>query len=140
MKYFKFKNEELNLDSLVEKVRGEENGAVVIFIGSVRNSSQGKKVVALSYEAEIIFGERIMSRIFKKVEEKWGETDIAVEHRIGENLPPGTVTLIIVVASPHREKAHEVNRFLLEKIKKELPVWKKEVFENGESHWVGWDN
>lgn len=137
--YFKITKDPLKLDMLVEKVVSPAIGGIVTFIGTVRNNTENKKVIKLSYEANIEFAESIMKNIFTDIQEQWGKVNIAVAHRIGTDFEVGTITLIIVTAAPHREEAYSANRYILEKIKEDLPVWKKETFSNGEDKWVGWD-
>ncbi len=140
MRYFKIVREEINIQKLINMIKSPGSGAIVIFIGNVRDHTGDKRVLYLDYYAQEELAQNVMNDIFESVEKKWGEVDIAVEHRVGEKLAPGTTTLAIIVATPHREKGYEVNRFLLEEIKKKLPIWKKEVFVDGKERWVGWDN
>ena len=138
--YFNITDKPLEADSLVKKVLTSDIGGIVIFTGIVRNISSNKQVESLTYEANIEFAMDIMNKIFSEVKQKWANVNIAIEHRIGKDFPIGTITLIIVTASPHRNEAYEANRYILERIKDDLPIWKKEKFKNGENKWVGWDN
>ena len=138
--YFNISEKPLETDLLIEKVLTPETGGIVSFIGTVRNNSDNKQVESLTYEANIEFAKDIMKQIFTEVHKKWKNVNVAVEHRVGNDFPVGTITLIIVTAAPHREEAYDSNRYILERIKDDLPVWKKERFKNGENKWVGWDN
>ena len=140
MRYFKIVRKEINIQNLINMIQNPGSGAVVIFIGNVRDHTGDKRVLYLDYDAQEELAQNVMNDIFEAVEKKWGKVDMIVEHRVGKKLTPGITTLAIIVATPHREKGYEVNRFLLEEIKKKLPIWKKEVFEDGEERWVGWNN
>ncbi len=136
----KITSDPINVEELLRQVSAEDRGAIVLFVGTVRNRTGDKKVKYLTYEAEKEFAENILSQIVEKSLRKWPGVKVAVVHRIGENLHPGEITLVIATSSAHREEAYAANRFLLEEIKKDLPVWKKEVFIDGSYHWSGWNN
>ncbi len=137
-KFFEITEKDLNPEEYIKKVLLPHYGGIVIFIGTVRNSSNGRDVKNLTYETDLELAERIMEKIFKETEEKWKNISVAVAHRIGKDLSPETITLIIATSSPHREEAYAANRYLLERIKEDLPIWKKEVFADGTEKWVGW--
>lgn len=125
----------LNPLPLIKQVRRDEHGAIVLFLGVVRNESGGRKVVRLEYEAYRGMAKKKIEQIAMEVEEKWGIKDIVIAHRLG-TLDIGEISLIIVAASPHRDEAFSACQFAVDKLKEIVPIWKKEVFVD-EEVWVG---
>ena len=132
---FEVTPEPLSVDSLVRAVLTEGDGAVVTFVGTVRDNSGGRKVLALEYEAYAEMAEAEMKRIGLEMIDKWGLHGIAMRHRVGR-LEVGETSVIIAVASPHRQEAFAACSEALDMLKASVPVWKKEYFEDGEV-WVG---
>lgn len=124
----------LNLAEMYNFVIGATNGAVDIFVGTVRNFAEGKDVEALEYHGYPEMGERVLQRMIEQAFEKWNIGRIAVQHRLGR-LQLTEASVIIAVSAPHRAEAFEACRFIIEEIKKDLPIWKKEYFVDGEHHW-----
>lgn len=125
----------LSVDELVAAVQTDADGAVVTFVGLVRDNHQGKSVVSLEYEAFPELAEREMERLGLLVAEKYGLHGIAMRHRIG-NLKIGEVSVIIAAASAHRAEAFAACSEALDLLKESVPVWKKEHYEDG-SLWLG---
>ena len=119
------------ITSLVSK---PEQGGLCVFIGTVRNHTRGKKVLRLEYEAYQPMALSEMNKIAAMVKEKWPESMIAIHHRIGV-LSPGEAAVVIAVATPHRQDAFAACKFAIDTLKESVPIWKKEVFEDGEV-WV----
>ena len=113
----------------------EGDGAVVTFVGTVRDNTGGRKVVALEYEAYAEMAEAEMRRIGIDVMDKWKLHGIAMRHRTGK-LGVGEISVVIATSSPHREAAFQACSEALDRLKETVPVWKKEYFEDGEV-WVG---
>lgn len=132
---FEVTAEPLSVDSLVEAVLTCGDGAVVTFVGTVRDNTDGRGVLALEYEAYPEMAEAEMRRIGAEMKEKWGLNGIAMRHRVGK-LGVGEISVVIAAASPHRREAFEACSEALDLLKKRVPVWKKEYFEDGEV-WVG---
>jgi len=110
-------------------------GAVVTFDGVVRNNNQGRRVVSLQYEAYEPMAVKEMRRIGAEVRERWPEVErIGVIHRFGE-LKISESSVVIVVTSVHRRVAFEACRYAIDRLKQTVPIWKKEIFEDGEE-WV----
>ena len=135
MKRAKITTRALNPLPLIKNIRKDEHGAVVVFLGIVRNMSEGRKVVQLQYEAYREMAERKMEQIVQEVEQKWRIPDIVIVHRVG-NLGIGEVSLIIVVGSPHRAEGFSACQYAVDRLKDIVPIWKKEIFVDGEI-WVG---
>jgi molybdopterin synthase catalytic subunit len=132
---FEVTGEPLSVDSLVDVVLTGADGAVVTFVGTVRDNHHGKKVLALEYEAYGGMAESEMKRIGIEVIRRHGLHGIAMRHRTGK-LAVGETSVIIAVSSPHRQAAFAACSEALDMLKATVPVWKKEYFEDGEV-WVG---
>ena len=135
--HIKVTDQPLNPQELIEHVRQDEAGAVVLFSGVVRNHNLGRKVECLEYEAYPEMAEKVMREIAHAMRNEWQVTDIAIQHRTGR-LEIGEASLLVAVSSPHRREAFEVASALVDRFKETVPVWKKEVFEAGEE-WLEGD-
>jgi molybdopterin synthase catalytic subunit len=116
-------------------VRRDSYGAVVSFIGTVRGISGGKEVQHLEFEALPPMAERKLKEIVEEIESRWGLKDIAISHRIGR-IEVGEVIIVIAIGAPHRQEAFEACQFAIDRLKEIVPIWKKEVYKDGEE-WVG---
>jgi molybdopterin synthase catalytic subunit len=124
----------LSLEAVVEAVRAPGRGAVVTFEGDVRGETNGRKVVRLEYEAYVSMAERCLNTIAEEVGREHGAA-VAILHRIG-HLAPGEAAVVIACAAPHRTPAFRACETTIERLKHEVPIWKREVFADG-SVWVG---
>jgi molybdopterin synthase catalytic subunit len=124
----------LDPERITAQVRQDANGAVVTFLGTTRDSFKGKRVIKLEYEAFEEMALKKLDEVRREIQAQFGVEDIAITHRIG-TVPIGQISLIIAVASPHREKAFIACHKAVDQIKAIVPIWKKEVFEDG-SRWV----
>lgn len=120
--------------ALVARVTAQSDGGVVTFEGIVRNSSRGKRIRYLEYEAYPGMAEAEMAKIAATVEERWGARGIAMIHRTGR-LEIGECSVVVVVACPHRAEAFDACRFAIDTLKATVPIWKKEVAEDG-AEWI----
>ncbi len=125
----------LDSEAITVTVHSDANGGVVTFLGTTRNETDGRRVLHLEYEAYEDMAEKMLTRIAQEIRERWGITDISIAHRFGR-LEIGEVSLVVAVASPHRSEAFAACQYVVDRIKQNVPIWKKEVFENGEL-WVG---
>jgi molybdopterin synthase catalytic subunit len=124
----------LDPEAITARVRRDTNGAVVTFLGATRLFAEGRKVVRLEYEAYEEMALREMEKVRQQVSSQWGLEDIAISHRIGV-VDIGEISLVIAVASPHRKEAFLACHQAVDLLKETVPIWKKELFEDGE-HWV----
>jgi molybdopterin synthase catalytic subunit len=132
---FRVTNKPINLQELVDCVTDPEAGAIATFIGTTRNNNEGRKVIALDYEAYPEMAEKELTRLGEEARRKWQVCRMAIVHRVG----PVQITepsVMIAVSAAHREAAFAACRFAIEEIKKTVPIWKKEVYEGGEI-WIG---
>lgn len=125
----------LNPAELISLVQTAEDGAVVLFIGVVRNNSEGRQTRYLVYEAYPEMAAAKMAEIAAEARRRWPVGRVAVKHRIGR-LEVGEASVMVAVAAPHRAEAFEACRYVMDRVKAEAPIWKKEVFVDGEV-WVG---
>ena len=124
----------LDPQPFIEHVRRDESGAVALFLGAVRNNNLGRRVLHLEYDAYPQMAEKKLRQVAEEVMSRWPITDIAIAHRTGR-LDIGEASLLVVVSSPHRHEAFEACQHAVDRIKEVAPIWKKEVWEGGES-WV----
>jgi molybdopterin synthase catalytic subunit len=132
---FRVTREPIDLQELVKCVTDASAGAIATFIGTTRNNNEGRKVIALDYDAYPEMAEKELARIGEQARQKWRIERMAIAHRIG----PVQITepsVIIAVSAAHRDAAFQACRFAIEEIKKTVPIWKKEMFEGGEV-WIG---
>jgi molybdopterin synthase catalytic subunit len=121
--------------SLLRECANHRNGATILFLGTVRDVNDGQPVTALDYSAYGSMAERELSAIVAEAASRWHTDDIVVEHRTGE-LDLGDVSVAIVVAHPHRGPAYDASRYVIEELKKRLPIWKREHYAGGQQEWV----
>lgn len=120
--------------ALARLVESPECGGLVTFAGTVRNENAGRSVNHLVYEAYPEMAVRQMAAIVAEARRQWDIRGVAVQHRTGR-LAIGETSVFIAVAAPHRDAAFQAARFVIDRVKKECAIWKKEVFEGGEA-WV----
>ena len=121
--------------AVLEQVGGPEDGAVLLFLGTVRNHAEGESVGGMTYEAYESMAAPVLAQIANEAAERLGTDRLTVVHRVGE-LAIGEVSVAIAVSSPHRAQAYDASRYVIEEIKKRLPVWKREHYTSGRSEWV----
>lgn len=130
----------LNPAALLAEVACDACGATAVFIGTVRSSNEGRPVSGMRYEAyermAAAMLERIAQEAATRIDSDRGPLRIAVEHRSGE-LSVGEASVAIAVGAPHREEAFAACRYIIEEIKRRLPVWKEEHYVSGEAEWLG---
>jgi molybdopterin synthase catalytic subunit len=125
----------INAAELVAEVAGAQNGATILFLGTVRNVNQGSPVTGLDYSAYSSMAERELGDIAREASERWNTSDVVIEHRVG-TLGLGDASVGIAVAHPHRGPAYEASRYVIEELKRRLPIWKREHYADGRSEWV----
>lgn len=125
----------IDLQALLRRVDGPENGAGLLFLGTVRDHNEGRPVRAMRYEAYAAMAGKVLAAIAAEAAERLGTDHVAIEHRTGE-LVVGDVSVAIAVASPHRDRAYDASRFIIEEIKKRLPIWKEEHYTDGTARWL----
>ena len=120
----------LSLDAAIDAVRGPDSGGIVVFLGTVRDNSRGKRVRHLEYEAYAQMAEAKMREIGTGLEKKHAPLRIALHHRVGD-LAIGDIAVIVAAAAPHRDAAFVAARSAIDDLKRVVPIWKKEYTEDG---------
>ncbi len=120
---------------LLRRVRTDSDGAVVVFTGVVRNHDAGRAVERLTYEAYEAMAEERLREICSAVAAAYEIGDVAAVHRVGE-LEIGDVSVVVAVAAPHREPAFRACREVIERVKREVPIWKRERYAGGDEAWL----
>jgi molybdopterin synthase catalytic subunit len=126
--------EHIDLNEVYAYLQAPEAGAVNLFVGTVRNHSKGKNVVRLDFEAYDAMAIRQMEHIAHEAFGKWPLVKLAIVHAVGAK-DPGIPVVVIGVSSAHRDASFEACRFLIDELKKTVPIWKKEFYEDN-SVWV----
>jgi molybdopterin synthase catalytic subunit len=121
--------------ALTEAVRRPGSGAVVTFLGTVRDLTGDERTVALEYQAYPPMAERKMAEIEADVRARWPVGGVALVHRRGR-LGVGEVSVAVAVSAPHRAEAFDACRYAIDRLKEVVPIWKKDVAEDGRSEWV----
>lgn len=121
--------------ALLSRVKRDGNGAVVLFLGTVRDVNDGRGVTGIEYSAYRSMAQRELATIVEEAAARTGNVDIAVEHRLGE-LRVGECSVAVAVAHPHRGLAFEGARYVIEELKRRVPIWKREHYNDGSRKWV----
>ena len=111
------------------------DGSDILFCGRVRNNSKGKNVVHIDYQVYPEMAVREMDKIADEAITEWKLNRCVIVHRYGRVMP-GEISILILVSSPHREESYISSKYIIDEIKKRVPVWKKEVYDDG-SEWIG---
>jgi len=125
----------ISLDALLAEVSSAACGGTCVFLGTVRDGPDEHGVTAIEYSAYEEMVEAEFARLVADADARWPEARIAVRHRLG-TIPSGEASIAIAVAAPHRAEAFEACRFVIEEVKRRIPVWKKELRVDGSEVWV----
>jgi molybdopterin synthase catalytic subunit len=120
---------------VLARVGHDEDGAAILFVGTVRNHADARPVTGITYEAYEEMAAPVLAEIAAEAAAILGTDRLAVVHRVGE-LAVGEHSVAIAASSPHRAQAYEASRHVIEEIKKRLPVWKRERYADGRDEWV----
>lgn len=132
---FKLTATPISVEEIISQVERREAGAITMFVGTVREFTQGKRTLYLEYQAYEAMAVKKLKQIGDEIVEKWPDTVVAITHRVGK-LDISEVAVVIAVSSPHRKVAYEANEYAIERIKQIVPIWKKEFWEDGTA-WIG---
>ncbi|MCX7426736.1 MAG: molybdenum cofactor biosynthesis protein MoaE [Planctomycetia bacterium] len=125
----------IDVARVIEAVRSPKAGAVVLFLGTARESTGGRAVRSLEYEAYDAMARAELARLEAQARATWDLVDCAIVHRLGE-VAVGQTSVAIAVSAAHREGAFEAGRWLIDRIKEVVPIWKKENRADGSADWV----
>lgn len=122
-------------DELVASVKSNRAGAVVLFLGTVRELTDGKATNSLEYQAFDEMAVRKIGQIIDEAKSKWSLQKAAVVHRVG-HLELGEAAVGVAVSSPHRAECFDASCYIMDRIKQDVPIWKKENWADGSAEWV----
>jgi len=125
----------IDTEDLLRAVTSPQAGAVVLFLGTVREMTAGRQTVALDYECYPEMAERKMAELEAQAQERWPIVKCAIVHRLG-HLKLGEASVAVAVSTAHRDAAFEAGKWLIDTLKQVVPVWKKENWADGGSEWV----
>jgi molybdopterin synthase catalytic subunit len=120
---------------LLDTVRSGEDGAVVLFLGTVRDHNEGRAVSGMRYDSYGPMADKVLGAIAAEAAGRLGTDRLVVVHRVGE-LGIGEISVAIAASSPHRAEAFDASRYVIEQIKVRLPMWKQEHYPAGGSRWL----
>ena len=132
---FRLTRDPIDYHTLTDAVRSPHCGAVVLFLGTVRDLTGQQVTVFLDYEAYAPMAEKKLAEIELEVRQRWPVGEIAMVHRLGR-LEVGEVSVAVAVSCPHRAEAFDACRFAIDTLKELVPIWKKENAPDGTGEWV----
>jgi len=135
MKHIITQQEPINLDSLLSHGEASSDGADLVFIGKVRDHSRGKTVLHIDYEIYDTMALKELNKIADEALAEWDISRVLIVHRYGR-VNIGEASIVITVSSSHRDESYRGSRYIIDEIKKRVPIWKKEFYSDG-SEWIG---
>jgi len=135
LSYTHLSKELLDLGKIFSALHHPAAGGIVLFSGEVRNHHQGRSVAFLEYEAHESMAEKMIGRILEEAKKKWELHLVFCKHRLGR-VEISESAIVVLTATSHRREAYDANRWIVDRIKHEVPIWKKETFTDGTSDWV----
>jgi molybdopterin synthase catalytic subunit len=127
--------EPLALEPLLQETEDHGSGALVVFYGTVRNTTEGRPVKSMVYEAHVSMAERVLRELEQEVLEQFDVRHCRIVHRIG-HLELGEPSVLIVVRSAHRADGYAASRYAIDELKGRAPIWKEEHYADGESQYL----
>lgn len=121
--------------ALLQQVKSVSCGAVILFAGTTRRQTAGRETETLHYQAYGEMARSELERIRNQAMQRFGLEKCAIVHRVGE-VPLGQTSIVVVVSSPHRKQAFDAASWIMDQVKQDVPIWKQEVWADGEKQWV----
>jgi molybdopterin synthase catalytic subunit len=125
----------IDATALIARVARPAHGAILLFLGTVREVNDGRAVTGIEYSAYEAMAERELAAIADEARSRFAPTDVAIQHRLGE-LALEEASVGIAVAHAHRGTAYDVSRWVIEELKRRVPIWKREHYVDGSREWV----
>jgi molybdopterin synthase catalytic subunit len=125
----------IDFTALTEAVRSPSCGAVVLFLGTVRELTQGRRTLHLTYDAYPEMAEAKMAELEAEARRRWPLHEVKLVHRLGD-LGLGEISVAVAVSSPHRADAFDAGRWLIDRLKDVVPIWKQEHWADGTTEWI----
>lgn len=135
MRLAQIRDESLSVDEVLAAVADPAAGGTCVFIGTVRDADHGRDVTALEYEAHPTVEETLRT-VAERVAADIPVCAVAAVHRVG-SLSVGDLAVVVAVSAPHRGEAFDAGRKLIDDLKREVPIWKHQMFADGQDEWVG---
>ena len=129
-------DQSIDVAALIREVTDDSSGASATFLGTVRNVNDGRPVSGIEYSAYRSMAEREMAAIAREAGERFGVSQLVIEHRLGA-LALGDISVAVVAAHAHRAPALDASRYVIEELKRRVPIWKLELYVDGTREWVG---
>jgi molybdopterin synthase catalytic subunit len=126
----------IDLPGLIGLAHHPKAGGIVLFSGEVRNHNAGKEVCYLEYEAYIPMAEKMIKEIVNNAKEKWALHFACCIHRVGK-LELCESAVVVITSHSHRGESYEANKYIIDRVKHEVPIWKNEFYKDGTSQWGG---
>lgn len=120
---------------VLAEVESPAHGAAILFVGTVREVNDGKPVSGMDYTAYVAMAEKEMTAIAREANEKFSGSFVVIVHRIGE-LAIGDASVAVATAHAHRDAAYQASRYAIEQLKKRVPIWKREHYQDGTREWI----
>lgn len=130
----RLQEDKINVEDVISSVQSPDAGAIDVFIGTVRNQTKNKAVIHLEFEAYESMAIAEIMKIVSRAKSTWPILNISVVHAVGK-LEIGDIPVVIAVSTAHRKAAFEACEFVIDELKKTVPIWKREFFEDGDQ-WV----
>ncbi len=124
----------IDVSAVVNSVKADQAGGIDVFIGTTRDRSKGRSVVKLEYEAYIPMATKCLDEIAQEARRRWNLQATSIVHRVGM-VAVGEASVVIAVSSAHRDEAFQACRFLIDRLKEVVPIWKREYFSDGAIEW-----
>jgi len=128
-------NDPIDIGSLTREAESDSCGATAVFLGTVRSTNEGRNVDGIEYSAYEAMAARELADIAMEATKRFPQLDVAIEHRLGE-LALEDASVGIAVAHPHRGDAYDASRWVIEELKRRVPIWKREHYADGTREWV----
>ncbi len=124
----------IDISAVINSVKADSVGGIDVFVGTTRDHSKGRKVVKLEYEAYVPMATKCLDDIEREARGRWNLGATKIVHRIG-TVPVGEASVVIAVAAAHRDEAFQACRYLIDRLKEVVPIWKREFFADGTVEW-----
>jgi molybdopterin synthase catalytic subunit len=125
----------IDYTAVTEAVRSPAAGAVVLFLGTVRELTAGRQTLSLNYDGYGDMALRTMQQLEDEASKRWPVVAVEIVHRLG-HLELGDISVAVAVSCPHRRQAFEAGQFLIDELKRTVPIWKQEHWADGTTEWV----
>lgn len=125
----------IEVQALLDRVTSSRSGAVLLFLGNTREFTGDRQTTFLSYECYPEMARKKLEELKMEAIQRWKLLDVAIVHRVGQ-VDPGETSVAIAVASEHRKPAFEAGNWLIDTLKKVVPIWKKEIWADGSQEWI----